>query len=138
MKPALECLLYRSKMANRIGPLHMQLLVNRARQTNLEHGITARLIYLDHTFLQYIEGPSTSVNGLWVALQKDPRHQDVELMHQETIARRRFPGCPLAFASNSYFGAYQMEGFTIASPKDMVRLKQMCTTPITDEGPFSP
>jgi hypothetical protein len=56
------------------------------------------------------------------------------LLHQASIGQRRLPGCALAFASNAYFGSYQMDNFTIASPKDMVRLKQMCTGPWPDDA----
>ena len=45
---ALEALLYRSQIVNRIGPLHMVLLVERARLYNQIAGITGHLIYIDY------------------------------------------------------------------------------------------
>ena len=43
-------------------------------------------------FLQAIEGGRTAVNELYGHIQRDPRHKNVELLHYEEIAERRFGG----------------------------------------------
>jgi len=58
MAAPLEALLYRSQIVNRIGPLHMFLLVDRARRANRAADITSKLVYLDHSFMQYLESPT--------------------------------------------------------------------------------
>ncbi len=124
--PALEALLYRSRIVNRIGPLHMLLLVERARQANQAHGITGQLIYFDHSFMQYLEGPGAALDALWRQLQHDPRHYDVELLARYPLSQRRYCGSPLMFSGNAYFRDYQLSGFSPVTPEDMESLHQRC------------
>ena len=100
---ALQALLYRSRIVNRLGPLHMLLLVERARHANLAHGITGQLVYFDHCFMQYLEGPGPALDELWNHLQRDPRHYEVELLTRYPLTRRRLSGSPLMFLGKAYF-----------------------------------
>ena len=101
---AIEGLLYRSRIVNRIGPLHMFLLVERARLANQAEGITGQLIYLDHSFMEYLEGPAAALDALWRNLRQDPRHYDVELLARFPLAQRRCANWPLACAALAYSG----------------------------------
>ncbi len=124
--PALESLLYRSEITHRIGPLHMCLLVTLARKCNALHEITGKLIYLDHSFVQYFEGPPAAVSALWQSLQKDPRHHHVELLARYPIQRRRFHDSPLQFSGSTYYSGYQLGDFEIATPQVMQSLIDSC------------
>lgn len=124
--PELETLLYRSEITNRIGPLHMCLLVTLARKANIQHNITGKLMYLDHSFVQCIEGPAQAVSDLWQILQKDPRHHNVELLARYPSERRRFFDTPLQFASTTYYSGYQLGDFEIATPQRMQALIESC------------
>ena len=124
--PAIEGLLYRSRIVNRIGPLHMLLLVERARLANQAEGITGQLIYLDHSFMEYLEGPQAALDALWRNLRQDPRHYDVELLARFPLSQRRCPNSPLMFSSNAYFQQYQMTGFCAVQPGDMEALLADC------------
>lgn len=126
MTPALEALLYRSRIVNRIGPLHMLLLVERARQANRACGITGQLIYTDHSFVQYVEGPPAAIDALWRKFGSDPRHYDIELLARFPLAQRRCPDEPLAFSSNACFHQYRMTGFTTAAEGDAEALIESC------------
>lgn len=126
MTPALEALLYRSRIVDRIGPLHMLLLVERARQANRACGITGQLIYTDHNFLQYVEGPPAAIDALWRKFEHDPRHYDIELIARFPLARRRYPDAPLAFSSNACFLKYRMTDFTTAADGEGEALIQSC------------
>lgn len=123
---AIEGLLYRSRIVNRIGPLHMFLLVERARLANQAEGITGQLIYLDHSFMEYLEGPAAALDALWRNLRQDPRHYDVELLARFPLAQRRCGSWPLMFSSNAYFQQYQMTGFSTVQPGDMDALLEDC------------
>ncbi len=126
MASELEALLYRSRIVNRIGPLHMLLLVERARQANQAHGITGQLIYFDHSFMQYLEGPADALDALWRQLQLDPRHYAVEALARYPLLQRRHPGTPLLFSGNAYFRDYQLENFSPVLPGDMEDLHRHC------------
>ena len=126
LAPAIEGLLYRSRIVNRIGPLHMFLLVARARLANQAEGITGQLIYLDHSFMEYLEGPAAALDALWRNLRQDPRHYDVELLARFPLTQRRCASWPLMFSSNAYFQQYQMTGFSAVQPGDMDALLEDC------------
>lgn len=125
MTAKLECLLYQSKIAQRIGPLHMYLLVHRARKKNRALGVTGHMIYLNRTFTHWIEGPSDAVEAVWQRVQRDERHQNVELLMRREQMVRRFPSTPLGFASTAYFCTYQDASFSEATGLDVLRLKSL-------------
>lgn len=124
--PALESLLYRSEITHRIGPLHMCLLVTLARKANVLHGITGKLMYMDHSFVQCIEGPPSAVAMLWQTLQKDPRHHHAGVLARYPISRRRFHDSPLQFSGSPYYSGYQLGDFEIATPQLMQSLIESC------------
>lgn len=126
MAPALEALLYRSQIVNRIGPLHMVLLVERARLYNQIAGITGHLIYVDYSFMQYAEGPPAALDVLWRKLQCDPRHFAVELLARFPLTQRRYRGSSLKFSGQPYYRQYQMTGFAPVQPDDMATLLASC------------
>lgn len=68
----------------------LDAIVNVARVTNAESGITGVLCYGDNVFLQLLEGGRAAVNALYARILADPRHQDVTLLHYEEITERKF------------------------------------------------
>ena len=104
----------------------MMLLVERARKANQAHGITGQLVYFDHGFMQYLEGPGLALDDLWRQLQKDPRHYEVELLARYPVTRRRFPGSPLMFLGKAYYRDYQLSDFWPVQDDDMDGLQQRC------------
>jgi hypothetical protein len=104
----------------------MMLLVERARHANHAHGITGQLIYFDHCFMQYLEGPGPALDELWRQLQSDPRHYEVELLARYPTTRRRFPQSPLLFLGKAYFQDYQLSDFWPVQATDMDELQRRC------------
>ena len=60
-----------------------------ARRNNRGHGITGALMVTDHTFVQALEGAEDEVRSLYETIQRDDRHDNVDLLEQ-TIAPRTF------------------------------------------------
>ena len=104
----------------------MMLLVERARHSNQAHGITGQLIYFDHSFMQYLEGPAPAIDEWWSQLQRDPRHYEVELLARYPLTRRRFPASPLMFLGKAYFRDYQLSDFWPVQATDMDELQRRC------------
>lgn len=84
-------LLYASR-AVETSPAAIEAILTQARQHNSGCGITGVLCYGGAVFLQAIEGGRTAVSQLYGHIQRDPRHQNVELLHYEEISERRFAG----------------------------------------------
>jgi hypothetical protein len=70
----------------------VEAILRAAREHNPALGITGILCYGDGVFLQCIEGGRMQVSELFASIQKDPRHQQVALLHYEEILERRFGG----------------------------------------------
>ena len=84
-------MLYASR-ADSIGPEMIESILNHSRTTNPALGITGVLCYGGNVFLQVLEGGRTTVNELYNKIVRDPRHQQVTVLHYEEIAERRFAG----------------------------------------------
>jgi hypothetical protein len=85
-------LLYVSRAVDPESGRAIESILSAARQHNLQNGITGILCYGGGIFLQAIEGGRGAVNDLYNHIIKDPRHQNVELLHYEEITERRFGG----------------------------------------------
>ena len=84
-------LLYASR-AVETSPSAIEAILSQSRQHNPGSGITGVLCYGGGIFLQAIEGGRSAVSDLYGHIQRDPRHQNVELLHYEEITERRFGG----------------------------------------------
>lgn len=84
-------LIYASRAAD-ASPAAIEAILTQAREHNPGSGITGVLCYGGGVFLQAIEGGRSQVSALFGHIQRDVRHQDVELLHYEEIDERRFGG----------------------------------------------
>jgi hypothetical protein len=57
---------------------------------NARLGITGHLHREGSTFVQYVEGPDSTVDGLMAAIRADTRHRGLEVRGSHGIQRRRF------------------------------------------------
>lgn len=64
--------------------------------TNAALGITGFLICARSWFAQVIEGPADSIDRLYAAIARDPRHRDIRLLEQGPADRRLFPDWHMA------------------------------------------
>lgn len=84
-------LLYASRVVDD-SPAAIEDILAQSRQHNPGCGITGILCYGRGIFLQAIEGGRSAVNALYGQILHDARHEDVQLLHYEEIAERRFGG----------------------------------------------
>ncbi|HEX4917453.1 MAG TPA: BLUF domain-containing protein [Limnobacter sp.] len=65
-------------------------------------GISGVLLFNGHEFLQCLEGPAAHVSAVYAAILKDPRHNDIRLLHHSAITDRMFDGWAMGgwFADN--------------------------------------
>jgi hypothetical protein len=71
----------------------------RARLVNAELDITGLLIFDGQRFCQQLEGPQKAVLKLIERIRNDPRHTNVEILHNAPLAARRFLQFSLAFST---------------------------------------
>lgn len=122
----LERLVYRSRETEPLGTLSLFNLLNLARQNNARLGITGHLLYADGMFTQCIEGPTKAIEQLWQTLQRDVRHQDIELISRGPVQERRFADWSMAFSSYRYLNSFNMSGFFPIDESGSTEQAELC------------
>jgi len=88
---------YRSSKRLATGTLEPALRQFRTR--NAQRGITGMLVEHGPRFVQLMEGEPESVERLWRAVLRDPRHTDVEIVADMPTDTRLFDEHPLGFVA---------------------------------------
>jgi hypothetical protein len=94
-------LIYVSKAAAPQTPALAESILRAAHRLNPLNGITGVLCFGQGVFLQALEGERGKVTALYSRIFADPRHQDVELLHCESITQRRYGQWSMAEVSLS-------------------------------------
>jgi Sensors of blue-light using FAD len=76
-------------------------ILRKAHAWNTQNEITGMLCEGQGVYLQVLEGERSTVTGLYARIHADPRHQGLELLHCESITKRRYPGWSMARVSLS-------------------------------------
>jgi hypothetical protein len=84
-------LLYASR-AQAVSSETIDAILAQSRAKNPQRGITGILCHGGDFFMQVLEGGRETVNALYNQIVRDPRHEQVMLLHYEEITERRFAG----------------------------------------------
>lgn len=100
-RPAVFRLMYRSR--DRIHPERRRVehgeLFTVARANNKHAHITGALLVTGDWFVQTLEGDESAVRALFARIERDPRHDSVELLDTQAEAERVFPRWAMARVS---------------------------------------
>ncbi len=78
-----------------------QSILQQAQPNNQARGITGVLCQGQGVYLQALEGERSVVTQLYARIYADKRHSDVEMIHCESIAQRRYENWSMAHVSLS-------------------------------------
>jgi hypothetical protein len=95
-EPLLE-IVYSSETTAPMSPDEVRALLDHARRKNAENGVTGLLCYDNHQFLQIIEGETDVILDLFHAIQSDPRHTNMRILHEGDIEKRAFDDWKMAY-----------------------------------------
>lgn len=70
-----------------------------ARESNAEVGITGALVYVDGCFLQILEGKAEDVLELMGRISRDVRHEKLEVLQQGRVSAAVFTDWDMAYVS---------------------------------------
>ena len=73
-------------------------ILRSARRNNHRVGVTGALLFSDGCFAQVLEGEREHVEATFEAIQCDPRHRDVTILHLHQVEHRSFGAWSMAFA----------------------------------------
>jgi hypothetical protein len=90
--------LYVSDLADTSSANDVPAIVRTSRARNAVAGITGVLLFDGASFSQYIEGPEAVIAKLVDAIQADPRHKNITVLHDASSSNlRRLPTWALGY-----------------------------------------
>ena len=96
-----------------------QLLIN-ARRNNEKEEVTGVLLFIDHCFLQVLEGDKETVMARYKKIEKDKRHEDVVQIYENETEDRSFGEWSMGFETLSAADYAEKAGFTDISNNDFI------------------
>jgi len=72
-------------------------LLLQFRANNEARGVTGMLLYCNGTFLQVIEGEDQVITELFERIQKDPRHESIQMLSRRSIENREYADWSMGF-----------------------------------------
>lgn len=72
-------------------------LLDYARKSNAESGITGLLLFQGGHFLQVLEGELKAVRELFKQISQDKRHTDIALLFEELVSQPQYPDWSMGF-----------------------------------------
>lgn len=103
-EPDLDSLVYVSSAVRLLSPEEIEYLLRRARERNLEYGITGVLLYIGGNFMQYIEGPRDNLDIIYTIIREDEQHSGIILVSREAVDSRQFGEWSMAFQTKDVKG----------------------------------
>jgi hypothetical protein len=91
--------IYSSESSTPMQSDDLEDILENARESNLEAGITGALVYIDGFFLQILEGEAQALQALMARITKDVRHEAVTVLKQGEIAASLFSDWSMAYLS---------------------------------------
>jgi hypothetical protein len=89
----------------------LDALLEHARGSNDNAGVTGLLLFKDHRFLQLLEGPEPAVREKMRLIVEDARHHEVRVLLEEHIPARQFPEWTMGYAADDTLRHADMPGY---------------------------
>jgi len=80
-------------------------IVADARHRNVNTGLTGALLFTGTHFAQYLEGQKSQLDVLLSSLERDPRHEGLQVIDRSQIYRRLFQTWNMAYFGPAQFVA---------------------------------
>lgn len=93
---SIERLVYRSRALKPAPLLALDDILAAAQAFNARRRITGALGFTGRTYIQFLEGPTTSLDSLMERLGSDRRHKDLRVLARGPAAERLVPGWSMA------------------------------------------
>jgi hypothetical protein len=84
-------IIYVSKATTDLSEKDIRDITDISITRNAKLKLSGFLTYKNHEFLQYLEGSQSSIEEIWVSIQRDPRHNILQSWQYESNGPRYFP-----------------------------------------------
>ena len=90
-------MLYVSGASRPMSEDDLQNILLTSRKNNLRDGITGMLLWADGVFIQILEGEPAAVRSLVSRIQRDARHRNIMVVHEQSSEKRMFTQWSMGF-----------------------------------------
>jgi hypothetical protein len=104
----LVSLVYASTKSSEWSDGDIYSILNHSQANNEKSGVTGTLCFNGDYFLQCLEGSRSAVNRLYRSIHRDPRHENVILLHYREITERSFDKWGMLYVPQSSMSAEQI------------------------------
>ncbi|MBL6448167.1 BLUF domain-containing protein [Fulvivirga sp. 29W222] len=94
-------LIYSSLRKENCDASEIDNILNACKKNNPGKDITGILLHSDKKFIQYLEGDSKEILGLYDHIKKDDRHKSVVMLSYGPIKQRNFPSWHMGYKNIS-------------------------------------
>jgi hypothetical protein len=115
----------------------IESILGQARTRNPSLGITGILCFSNEIYLQVLEGGRRSVNDLYHAIARDPRHHEITMLQYHEISERAFAGWTMGQVNLSrvnpslmlkYSERPALDPFAVSGRASMALLEELMAT----------
>jgi len=97
---SLYSLVYTSTASEPLAKSDLEHILDGARKRNIDEQVTGLLLFTDGNFMQYLEGPQSSVLKLFDIIKKSSLHEQVVQVSQLPITKREYGDWSMAFLAD--------------------------------------
>lgn len=112
LEPELEQLGYVSTQATALSTSDLVQILKSAREHNASVGVTGLLLHREGSFFQVLEGPPSALDAVMAAIERDRRHERLDVLYREPIAKREFPDWKMGFIELDGIDVNLLPGFS--------------------------
>ena len=103
---------YVSTETGQFSSTHLVELLETARRANGERNLTGLLLYREGSFYQVLEGSEADVKRTFADIERDPRHQAVQILFDGATDVREFPDWQMGFMNLDGIEIEALTGFS--------------------------
>lgn len=93
----LEAIAYVSSATRPLRAADLETLLLKARERNLQHGVTGSLLHDEGAFFQYFEGPPEGMAVVYEHIQRSDLHRGIVELMRLPVTERCFPDWTMGF-----------------------------------------
>jgi len=93
------------------GDVELEELLKTSVRNNAAQNVSGMLIYTKGSFLQLLEGDTSTVDALFKRIGVDPRHHDVQVLIRTSIKEREFKNWSMGYRRLNESDARAMASF---------------------------
>ncbi|MDF1748999.1 MAG: BLUF domain-containing protein [Alphaproteobacteria bacterium] len=87
-------------------------ILETSRHRNKQEGVTGLLLHLQGVFAQVLEGPPKTISAVLDRIKRDPRHNQLTILTDETVSHSVFTDWSMAYVDTDVSNLLKIAGLS--------------------------